>query len=73
MAVDTRNKRASMVCLGLPFGRVPPNPDGSLATAADRAQLNYLYALGGAAPPATFNPVWASHANQLIGPVLGTP
>lgn len=42
MALDTRNKRAGAIGLGLPFGRVLPNPDGSFV-AADRVHLLYLY------------------------------
>ena len=45
MAVDTRNRRASCLSLALPFGRVFPLPDGSLATVPDRQQLSYLYRL----------------------------
>lgn len=68
--IDTRNERASMMCLGLPFGRVLPNPDGSLATPEDRAQMNYLYAFESSPPPPTFNPVWAARSNQRV--VLGS-
>jgi hypothetical protein len=42
MAVDTRNKRMGMVGLGLPFGRVSPDPDGTVGD-PDRAQLLFLY------------------------------
>lgn len=44
MAIDTRNKRASAIALRLPFGRVRPMPDGSLASAPDRRQLGASYA-----------------------------
>lgn len=43
MAVDTRNKRMSLIGFGAPTPRVLPNPDGTVA-AADRAMLLYLYA-----------------------------
>lgn len=43
MAIDTRDKRASCLMLALPFGRVFPNPDGTLAAAADRTHMSYLY------------------------------
>lgn len=45
MAIDTRNKRASCLLLGMPFGRVYPNPDASLANQADRQHENRLYAV----------------------------
>lgn len=38
MAVDTRNKRASCISFGLPFGRVFPSADGAI-TAPDRKQM----------------------------------
>lgn len=44
MAVDTRNKRASCVMLGVSPGRVFPAPDGALNNQADRQHLAYLYA-----------------------------
>ena len=37
MALDSRNKRMSMICFDLPSGRVAPNPDGTVS-AADRQQ-----------------------------------
>lgn len=56
MAIDTRDKRASAVGVGLPWRRVGPVPDGSLASAADRRQLAGCYAGlaagGGPGPPA---------------------
>lgn len=44
MAIDTRNRRASCVLLGVGFARVWPTPDASLANQADRQHLAYLYA-----------------------------
>jgi len=44
MAIDTRNKRASCLLLAMPFGRVFPSPDGSLATQSDRQFMARLYA-----------------------------
>jgi hypothetical protein len=43
MAIDTRDKRASCLMLALPFGRVFPVPDGTLAEGADRTHLSLLY------------------------------
>lgn len=42
MAIDTRNKRASSLMIGLPFGRVWPLPDGTI-TEADFEHESYLY------------------------------
>ena len=55
MAVDTRDKRMSLLVLALPLGRVIPNPDGSFANAADRSHLSYQYAFGAASPPPAGN------------------
>lgn len=49
MAVDTRNKRFSMIVIGSWKGRVLPNPDGGFSTALDRIQVALNYALGAAA------------------------
>ena len=46
MAIDSRNKRFSLLGFGQPH-QIPcvlPNPDGSLANVFDRAMLIYLYA-----------------------------
>lgn len=43
MAVDTRNKRMSLIGLGSPIPTVLPNPDGAFNN-FDRAQLIWLYA-----------------------------
>ncbi len=67
---DTRNKRAACVNFSLPFGRVYPNPDGNLTTAADREHIALSYPLG-TVTTITFSPIWASSANQLIGPEGG--
>ena len=42
MAVDTRDKRFSLISFGSPIPNVLPNPDGSF-NAADRAMLIFLY------------------------------
>jgi len=43
MAIDSRNKRASCLSLGLAIARVFANPDGSLANVNDRQHSAYLY------------------------------
>lgn len=43
MAIDTRNKRASVINV-FRSGRVYPNPDGSLANPNDRTQMSMRYA-----------------------------
>lgn len=67
MAIDTRNKRASCINIGLPFGRVNPSPDGSLNTVSDRAQMTMSYAIGSVTAN-MFNPIWASDSNILHKP-----
>lgn len=55
MAVDTANKRFSLIGFGSPVPRMLPIPDGAF-NAADRAMLLYLYhglALGAVVPPPT--------------------
>lgn len=44
MPLDTRPKRSSALMLNLPFGRIWPKPDGTLATQADRQHMAYFYA-----------------------------
>lgn len=41
---DTRNKRGSCLLFDLPFARIYPNPDGSLANRGDRQQMAMKYA-----------------------------
>lgn len=43
MSVNSRNKRFSLIGLGIPIPSVLPNPSGSF-DARDRAQLEFLYA-----------------------------
>lgn len=43
MAIDTRNKRSSILQV-FTVGRVYPNPDGSLANSTDRAHVGTRYA-----------------------------
>ena len=51
MAVDTRDKRASVLNIGK-SGRLFPNPDGSLANVLDRQQVGMVYAgISSGAPP----------------------
>ena len=50
MAVDTRNKRASCISFGFPFGRVFPSADGAIA-APDRKQMAGSYPGIAAAEP----------------------
>lgn len=48
MAVDTRDKRMSMIGLATPGHVVYPNPNGAVNTAAERSQWASLYAGFGA-------------------------
>lgn len=44
MALDTLNKRKSVLNVRLPFGRNYPEPDGSLAASLDRQHITGIYA-----------------------------
>lgn len=44
MAIDTLNKRKSVLNVRLPFGRNYPEPDGSLAASLDRQHITGIYA-----------------------------
>jgi len=43
MAVDTRNKRFSLLGLALVVTAVLPNPDGAIDSSAERQQYLYCY------------------------------
>jgi hypothetical protein len=43
MALDTQNKRLSVIHLGSPWRGMLPLPDGSLASQADRQHIMFLY------------------------------
>ena len=62
MAVDTRNKRFSLISFAQPIMWIAPDPDGDITSVFDRAQLEYLYAGitldGGSAP--------VSHTGELM-------
>jgi hypothetical protein len=49
MAIDTRDRRASVIDLDAMTVPLFPNPDGTLAARADRAFMAGTYAGGGAA------------------------
>lgn len=51
MAVDTRDKRSSVVGITLPVPQVVPNPDASI-DAADRQHVAWAYSGIAAAAPA---------------------
>lgn len=61
MAVGIRDKRFSMLGLGLDSLRVRPNPDGSLALAADR--LHFLPLYRGFADPTFPDPYYPIRAS----------
>ena len=58
MAIDTRNKRASVLHV-FSVGRVYPNPDGSLANSTDRTHMGTRYAgIPGDPLPGTVRVPW---------------
>ena len=66
MALSTRNKRASAILVGLPFGRVYPHPDASITSLADRQQMCLSYAGVEAQDSApTITGMWANVATVL--------
>jgi hypothetical protein len=65
MAVDTRNKRASCIGVGLPVPSVLPNPDSTIDS-NDRQMVTWLYA-GIAADSPTFGVVFGSLALLGVG------
>ena len=72
MALDTRDKRASSIGVAIPFGRLFPNPDGSLATVGDRQQSAMSYRGIAASAAVVFNPAWIANINVYI-PRRGHP
>lgn len=73
MAVNTRDERASTIHVMLPFGRLLPNPNGSVS-AADRVQTAYGYAGFVAVDTSGVIPLDAQSADWVspIG-IVGTP
>lgn len=43
MSINSRDKRSSILMMGLGFGRVFPNPIGVITTADDRYQIAFSY------------------------------
>ena len=46
MPTDTREKRGSLINLGLPVGRLLPQPSGGINIVSERIYLLYGYATG---------------------------
>lgn len=65
MAVDTANKRFSLMAFGGWHGRVLPVPSGAFNTSAERAQLALSYAM--AFYTNVFQSAWAVNSNRTIG------
>lgn len=56
MAVDTRDKRFSVISMGRPWTPTLPNPDGGFAIQGDRQHIVYLYrGIDADAPVATYH------------------
>lgn len=62
MAVDTANKRASVINFGTPWVGVLPPPDGSVDTEDRQLVLNLYSGIAAGGPP-TGNP-WYYYAQQ---------
>ena len=66
MAIDTRDRRASVLHhsqAGLPLF---PNPDGSLANQADRQHIGMIYAGINVGGGPSFKAAWARGSNVVI-------
>jgi len=68
MAVDSRDKRFSLISLSLWNGRVVVNPTGAIDTGEERAQYALSYARS--FEQAIFLPIWALNSNRTIGLVM---
>lgn len=68
MAVDTRDKRMSMIGLDEEYVCLMKNPPtGGGIDATSRAMLLNLYSGIPLVPPPVFNPFWALKSNQIFG------
>jgi len=61
MAVDTRDRRLAAIGYKQPFVAAYPNPDGSLATQADRQQIAQEYPGIAATAPSSGNIMMLRH------------
>ena len=61
MALDTRNRRLAAIGYKQPFIAAYPNPDGSLAAAADRQQVAGEYPGVAPAAPSPGSPMMIRH------------
>lgn len=59
MAIDSRDKRFSMMGLNRSIGPMMPNPDGGFASQGDRFQLLGLYRSAAVAAAAATYSVWS--------------
>jgi hypothetical protein len=65
MAIDTRNKRASTLHHSQSIVPLFPNPDGSLASQADRQMIGEIYA-GINTTSISFQAAWAINSNVVL-------
>lgn len=77
MALDTRNRRASMMCLGLPFGRLLPTGISDLTAIEDQRHMIGLSGLYNTASLPATPDTWrfVSYVTRTIrftSPVLRT-
>ncbi len=68
MAVNTRDRRMSMIGLGESYATMMKNPNGTIGVEA-RAMLLNLYGGFTLNPPSIFNAAWTKKSNQIFGPV----
>lgn len=66
MAVDTRDRRMSMIGLGESYAAMMKDPTSTIDSEA-RAMLLNLYGGFSLNPPAVFNPAWTRNNNKIFG------
>lgn len=65
MAIDSRDKRFSMMGLSHSVGVLMPNPDGAFSDKGDRYQLLGLYRSSATAVTVATNSVWRKTVNVI--------
>jgi len=66
MAIDTRDKRASVLRHSQPGVPLFPDPDGAISSQADRQLVGTVYPGINAGGAASFHVSWARNANVMI-------
>lgn len=73
MAIDTRDKRFSMLAIGSGLFKAMPNPDGGFGSAADRQMLAYMYSGIVADAPTVSASSFGTNIRSAVWPVVRSP